>query len=58
MCDIYDEYATCMKHRTAEGVKFVRCAKSQNGKVDCQTLNRKKLKGTKACKHGSKCAVM
>jgi hypothetical protein len=47
-----------MKHRTAENVKFERCKKSNGGKVDCQTLNRKKLKGTKECKHGSKCAVM
>lgn len=60
MCTVYDEYATCMKHRTALDVKFDKCKKAKEGK-DCQTLNRKKLKGTKQCTHGKNgksCTVM
>jgi hypothetical protein len=61
MCTVYDEYATCKKHKVALDVKFVRCKKSNGGKVDCQTLKREKIIGSKVCTHGKggkSCTVM
>jgi hypothetical protein len=61
MCTVYDEYATCGKHRTVLDAKFEYCKKSNGGKVNCQTLKRKKMIGSKVCTHGKNgksCTVM